>query len=107
MNRFLARSVASLATTAVLLTALPSFAASTPSQPAPTAKAALVDLNHASVADLEALPGIGPSRAEAIVKYRTEKGGFSTAAEIAEIKGISDNLVKRLETMVTVTPVKK
>ncbi len=107
MNRFVARTLATLAVTAVVLTALPSFAASPATQPAPVAKTGLVDLNHASVADLEALPGIGPSRAEAIVKYRTEKGGFSTTAEIAEIKGISDNLAKRLESMVTVTPAKK
>lgn len=107
MNRFLARALAAAGCTAVLLASLPAHAVTPTAQPVSTEKVAVVDLNHASAAELEGLPGIGPSRAQAIVKYRTEKGGFSAASEITEIKGIGPSLAKRLEPMLTVTPVKK
>ena len=108
MIRTLIRTFAAAGCCAALLSATPSFAASQPAQaPAQAAHSSVVDLNHATVAELVALPGIGPSRADAIVKYRTEKGGFATVGEITEIKGIGQSLAKRLEPMLTVTPVKK
>lgn len=107
MFRSIARMLSLAVCAAVLCTSVPSFAASPEAPAAPAAKVAAVDINHASAVELETLPGIGPSRAEAIVKYRTEKGGFATVNELTEIKGIGDSLAKRLEPMVTVTPIKK
>ncbi len=42
---------------------------------------AKVNINNASVAELEGIPGIGPSKAEAIVKYRDEKSDASLELE--------------------------
>jgi len=44
-----------------------------------------IDLNTASEAQLESLPGIGPTLAERIVAYREETGGFSSVEEILEV----------------------
>lgn len=47
-----------------------------------------LDLNHASIIQLDALPGIGPSTAKAIVNYREQSGGFSSVSELEKVKGI-------------------
>ncbi len=47
-----------------------------------------IDLNTASAAELEDLPGVGPATAAAIVAYRTEHGPFSAVDELEEVPGI-------------------
>ncbi|WP_288130218.1 ComEA family DNA-binding protein [Microbulbifer sp.] len=48
-----------------------------------------VNVNTATAAQLaEALDGVGEARAELIIQYREEKGGFSSVEELLEIKGI-------------------
>ena len=55
-----------------------------------------VDINSADAQTLaEGLNGIGMSKAEAIVAYRTEHGPFADASELTEVKGIGDALVER------------
>ena len=51
-------------------------------------RAATVDINAASAAELEALPGIGPVLAEAIVEYREEFGPFESAEDLLDVYGI-------------------
>ncbi|KPK71717.1 MAG: hypothetical protein AMJ84_05740 [Acidithiobacillales bacterium SM23_46] len=48
----------------------------------------LLDLNRASAEQLEALPGIGPVRAEAIVRYRQTHGPFRRVEDITRVSGI-------------------
>lgn len=55
-----------------------------------------VSLNSASAAELEALPGIGPSTAAKILAYRQAHGGFKSIDELLEVKGIGP---KKLEAM--------
>lgn len=70
--------------------------------------AAQVNLNTASAAQLEALNGVGAAKAEAIVAYRTEHGGFKTVDELANVKGIGDKTVaKNRDQMTVAAPARK
>lgn len=54
-----------------------------------------VNINTADAATLaEALKGVGLSKAEAIIAYRKEHGGFKTVEQLSEVKGIGEKLVK-------------
>ncbi len=48
----------------------------------------LVDINHASLAQLETLPGIGPSLSKKIVEYREQHGFFTSIDELLKVSGI-------------------
>lgn len=48
----------------------------------------VVNINRASVAELDALPGVGPSTAQAIVDYRTTNGPFGSPEDLLNVKGI-------------------
>lgn len=61
-----------------------------------------VRLNSASQAELERLPGIGPSRAKAIVAYRQRHGPFASVADLARVPGITRRLVTLLAPQVAV-----
>jgi competence protein ComEA len=66
------------------------------------APGAPVDLNAATQAQLEELPGIGPALATAILRYREEHGGFRSVGELQEVRGIGDARFAELEGLVTV-----
>lgn len=55
---------------------------------APFAMANPVDINTAGVSELDSLPGIGPSKAQAIVTYRSENGPFASVADLDNVPGI-------------------
>jgi competence protein ComEA len=67
--------------------------------PSPGAK---VNLNTATQAELEALPGIGPAYAQAIIVERTRRGGFHSVNELREVRGIGDQRFADLEPLVAV-----
>jgi competence protein ComEA len=67
--------------------------------PSPGAK---VNLNTATQAELEALPGIGPAYAQAIIVERTRRGGFRSVNELREVRGIGDQRFADLEPLVAV-----
>jgi len=63
---------------------------------AANAMAAPVNVNNADAKTIsEALSGIGMKKAEAIVKYRTEKGLFKTAEDLTNVKGIGEKTVEK------------
>jgi comEA protein len=68
-----------------------------------TVDAARVDLNRATEAELEALPGIGPALAARIVAWREEHGPFARIGDLARVPGIGPALLERLEPLVTVS----
>jgi competence protein ComEA len=74
---------------------------------APLAHAAL-DLNTATKDELVALSGIGPAKAQAILDYRTQHGGFKSVDELKDVKGIGARRFEKLKPELTVvaTPVK-
>ena len=61
-----------------------------------------VNINTASKEELNALPGIGPIKAEAIIKYRQEKGPFKSVDELKNVYGIGDKLFDRLKSEISV-----
>ena len=63
---------------------------------------ALVNINTASQAELEELPGVGPVTATSIIEWRTENGGFSTVDELVEVSGIGEITLAELRDLVTV-----
>jgi competence protein ComEA len=67
--------------------------------PAPTGP---VNLNTASAADLETLPGIGPSLAQRNVDYRAEHGPFATIEAIMDVPGIGEGKFEAIKDLVTV-----
>lgn len=65
-------------------------------------KHTLVNLNAANVEQLMALPGIGKSKAQAIVTYREEQGPFSSVDDLVNVKGIGKKLLAKLSASVEV-----
>jgi competence protein ComEA len=65
-----------------------------------------VNLNTASAADLEALPGVGAATAKLIIEHREKNGGFKKVEELMNIKGIGEKSFLKLKPMVTVSPLK-
>ncbi|MBU6238764.1 MAG: ComEA family DNA-binding protein [Planctomycetes bacterium] len=64
----------------------------------------VVDINRASLRELNLIPGIGPKSAEAIVAYRSSAGGFTDVEELTRIPGIKDGKLRALRPYVTVDP---
>ncbi len=61
-----------------------------------------VDINTADASELETLPGIGPSKAAAIVQYRTEHGPFKSVDDLDAVPGIGPSTLASLRDQVTV-----
>ena len=62
-----------------------------------------VNLNQASKEQLMTLPGVGEAKADAIIRYRSEKGDFRSIEEIMEIEGIKEGVFKKIEDWITVS----
>jgi competence protein ComEA len=58
--------------------------------------AGVVNVNTATVAELELLPGVGPAKAQAILEARRERGGFKSVEELEDVKGIGPAALERL-----------
>ncbi len=62
----------------------------------------ILNLNTATVKDLEALPGVGPVLAKRIVEFRQKKGGFRRVEELLAVPGISERKWKAIRDKVEV-----
>jgi len=94
----------------VLLVALAAPVSAQEKAPAKTkaaASSAPINLNTATVQQLEALPGVGTRTAQLIVEHRQKNGGFKKVEELMNIKGIGEKSFLKLKPMVTVTPPEK
>lgn len=75
-----------------------------PSRFSPDLFAGLVDINRATAAELEALPGIGPSLAAQIIAYRTANGPFATVEMLVDVPGIGDAKLAAIRDLVVAGP---
>jgi competence protein ComEA len=88
---------------AALTAAPPRPSAQAPAAPKPAAsESAPINLNTATAAQLEALPGVGPAMAQRILEYRQKIGGFKKAEELMNVRGIGERAFLKLKSLVTV-----
>ena len=98
-------------TITIMLAALVLGAASIQAQdvaakPPALTSGAPVNLNSASVSQLESLPGIGKATAERIVEYRQKNGGFKKIEELMNVRGIGEKSFLNLKPLITVAAAK-
>lgn len=65
------------------------------------ADSGLLNINRASAAQLEQLPGIGPAKARAIIEDRDRNGPFRKVEELTRVKGIGDKLLEKVKPSIT------
>jgi len=61
-----------------------------------------VNINTASLAELEKLPRIGPQIAQRILDYRKENGNFKKVEDILKVRGIGEKVFEQLKDLITV-----
>jgi competence protein ComEA len=89
----------------IMVGVTPSPGVAVPAGPAGTGAAAaggLVNLNTATLADLDTLPGVGPVLAQRILDAREAQGGFKAVSELRKVDGIGDARYEQLKDLVTV-----
>jgi competence protein ComEA len=70
--------------------------------PTGAGQGSLLDLNTATVAQLDGLPGVGQVLAQRLVDYRTAHGGFRSVDQLREVDGIGESRFQKLRQLVTV-----
>ena len=105
------RMLLSLAAVAFLVSTEPAAAsaaqlATAPRSSAKPAVRAVINLNSASVAELQALPGIGAKTAARIVEYRQKNGPFKKIEELMNVRGVGEKNFLKLKEQITVTAAK-
>lgn len=61
-----------------------------------------ISLNHATKEELLTLTGIGESKANLIIEYRNQNGGFKTIEEVKNVKGIGDKMFEKIKDNITI-----
>lgn len=62
----------------------------------------LLNINTAGREELMTLPGIGESKADSIIAYREEHGGFAAVEELMQIRGIKEGVFDKIRSLITV-----
>jgi len=99
------RTLLSLTAAALLVAAQPHAAAAQQKSGGRTARpasTAVVNINTASAAELEGLPGIGAKTAARIVEYRQKNGPFKKIEELMNVRGVGEKNFLKLKPQLTV-----
>jgi competence protein ComEA len=75
----------------------------TSATPKKTGPAQPININTASLEELEQLPGIGPTHAQAILDYRQQNGNFGSIEDIQKVKGIKEGEFSKIKDMIKVS----
>ena len=67
-----------------------------------TSATGIVDINSATLSDLDALPGVGPSTAQAIIDYRVANGPYSSVEDLLNVRGIGPSKLAAMRARVRV-----
>jgi len=67
-----------------------------------TSAAGIVDINSATLFDLDALPGVGPSTAQAIIDYRVANGPYASVNDLLNVRGIGPSKLAAMRARVRV-----
>lgn len=101
------RTICSMMALASLVTMMiavrvPAAEAQTKATQADTAKPAIVNINTASLAELESLPGVGAKMAARILEYRQKNGPFKKVEELMNVRGLGEKNFLKLKDQLTV-----
>ena len=66
----------------------------------------VVNINTATAAELEALPGVGAATAARIIEYREKNGAFKKVEDLMNVRGIGEKTFLNLKSLITVAPPK-
>lgn len=69
---------------------------------APAQAGTLININTASAAELETLPGIGPSMSRRIIDHREKNGSFNSVEDLDDVEGIGPRKLESLKDLVTI-----
>lgn len=81
---------------------IPSTSSSSTQSDSLVSTSSKININTASLATLDNLPGIGPSKAQAIIDYRESNGRFQTAEDIMKVKGIGQATYDKMKDQITI-----
>lgn len=70
--------------------------------PTPSQAAGKININTATVVQLDSLPGIGPVYAQRIIDYRTANGPFTSIDQVQNVKGIGPKTLEKFRDLVTI-----
>ncbi len=73
-----------------------------PASAAQSSLPAKIDLNAATRAELEALPGVGPELAKRIIEFRESRGPFKSVEQLDNVKGFGPKLMEKIRPLVKV-----
>jgi competence protein ComEA len=96
------QSLLSVVALLALAAVVPAAAQQPKATPLVEKPATVVNLNTATVADLEQLPGVGATTAARIVEYRVKRGPFKKIEELMNVQGIGEKSFLKLKAQITV-----
>jgi len=76
--------------------------ASGKSAPTATRGVGKININTATLAELDTLPGIGPAIGQRIIDYRTQNGDFKTVEDLKKVRGIGDAMFNQIKDLIAV-----